>query len=419
MTTLMPDSPNAIRYLLASRQREVASLRRLLQTCELVAAISRLVHGLARERGITTLFLCSGLYDDALQQTRQDADIMQREVLRLLAGQTDDKPDAFTSRQLARVAGVLYALDTLPALRERIRRNNIARQSANAGYNAIIRSLLALVFEAADTAAEPAVSRALVAMFSFMQGKELAGQERAVGAAGFTAGTFSDEIKQTMLDLIDGQERCFDTFAEFTDESNLMAWQEARRDVDGDVERLRRFAVTGKAAMTEGGQRWFDTVTRRIDRMKSIEDGLAAALVQSAQAAIDAIEARPTDESLEMLLAQQLEQQTAYSVFVSGDDGKPLGNNNLSPQLGRSVLSLIHQQSQRLQSLSEDVTRMQASLDERRHIDEAKRLLMRHRRLTEDQAYKALRVMAMNQNKKLAEVAKAILAVQEVFDNHQ
>ncbi len=40
---------------------------------------------------------------------------------------------------------------------------------------------------------------------SFMQGKELVGQERALGALGFTRGEFSDSLRQQLVDRIDGQ----------------------------------------------------------------------------------------------------------------------------------------------------------------------------------------------------------------------
>ncbi len=40
---------------------------------------------------------------------------------------------------------------------------------------------------------------------------------------------------------------------------------------------------------------------------------------------------------------------------------------------------------------------------------------MQHRHISEEEAYKTLRRMAMNQNKKLVEIASAMLAVADVF----
>ena len=69
-----------------------------------------------------------------------------------------------------------------------VRQRATTAGEATQHFSRVIAALLALVFEAADVAAEPAVSRLLVALFNLMQGKELAGQERASGAAAFAAG---------------------------------------------------------------------------------------------------------------------------------------------------------------------------------------------------------------------------------------
>ena len=54
--------------------------------------------------------------------------------------------------------------------------------------SAMVDVCLTVVFEAADSACDPDIARKLVALFHFMQGKELAGQERATGAAVFASG---------------------------------------------------------------------------------------------------------------------------------------------------------------------------------------------------------------------------------------
>ncbi|WP_410016635.1 nitrate- and nitrite sensing domain-containing protein [Sodalis sp. C49] len=419
---MIADTSTAIRFLQASRQSEIAALRRLLQTGELVGAVSQLVHMLQRERGVTTLYLSSGLHADTLEKPARDAVIAERAVLRLLGREEGVNRPASDSQRLGRIAAVCYALGRLPALRRRIRRAGIDQAQAAAVFNAVIRSLLALVFEAADTAAEPAVSRALIAMFSFMQGKELAGQERAQGAAVFAARAFSAAARQQLLDLIEGQERCFATFGEFSDPLNLQRWGEMARDGDCDVERLRRIVLTGNIA-ADHSLRWYEATTRRIDLMKGVEDGLAAVLMQLCRAGIDAAQDAagdwPGDAALEALLARQMDQPVEYSVFVAAagpdDAAEPLGNNGLSPQLGRSVLSLVGQQSRRLRELADELAQLRATLNDRRQVEDAKLLLMRHQRLSEEEAYNALRRMAMNQNKKLTEVAAAILAVEEIL----
>ena len=65
--------------------------------------------------------------------------------------------------------------DALCTLRDRVASRQWQAPQATAGYVKLIAGLLAVVFEAADSAADPDVSRLLVTLFNFMQGKELTG----------------------------------------------------------------------------------------------------------------------------------------------------------------------------------------------------------------------------------------------------
>jgi response regulator NasT len=50
-------------------------------------------------------------------------------------------------------------------------------------------------------------------------------------------------------------------------------------------------------------------------------------------------------------------------------------------------------------------------LAERKLVEKAKGIVMQQRKLSEDEAYSALRKMAMDQNLALAEVARRVIAV--------
>ena len=96
---------------------------------------------------------------------------------RLEALSQESWPQA-TARLLRRIAAVWLSLDELDVLRHAIETFNISPDAATQAFNHLISNLLAIVFEAADTAVDPDITRALLAIFHLMQGKELAGQER-------------------------------------------------------------------------------------------------------------------------------------------------------------------------------------------------------------------------------------------------
>ncbi|WP_313689991.1 nitrate- and nitrite sensing domain-containing protein [Pantoea sp.] len=397
----------AVDYLQASRASEIASLQRLLRTGELITAISELIHLLQRERGVSNIWLCSDgrLFGDELEARALDVQRGQQHMLAVLPP-ADAQPGY--SRFCLLIAAGLQALEGLPALRLQVQSQQLAHAQAMEAFNHIIRTLLNLVFEAADTASEPDISRALIALFSFMQGKELAGQERATGSAGFAAGHFSEQQRQRLQALIEAQEQSFATFSQFADAYNLQRWR-AMADAGGDIERLRRIACTGAHCGENGVLQWFRLLTARLDKMKQVEDGLSAMLMSCCQRAIAASEQPDTH-------APALADEAGFTLYVAGANwlaGQDitLDSNGLAPQLGRSVLSLIREQAQRLQTQADELASMRASLDERKIIDQAKGWLMQQHGYSEQDAWQTLRKSAMNQNKRILEIAQAILAV--------
>ena len=52
----------------------------------------------------------------------------------------------------------------------------------------------------------------------------------------------------------------------------------------------------------------------------------------------------------------------------------------------------------------------------RKAVEKAKGLLMKHKKITEDEAYQILRKMAMNKNKRITDVAEGIISAIELLE---
>ncbi|HET8749096.1 MAG TPA: nitrate- and nitrite sensing domain-containing protein [Ramlibacter sp.] len=397
---------SATSFLLAARQCEIAELEELARTSELVGVIGRFVHALQRERGICNVFLGSHGRRFAAQRLRQVEECSQVEGevrAQLEALETGSRCVRNGSRLFSRVAMVLHALDGLPALRARVARQALSARDATAAYVKLVTGLLGVVFEAADSATDPKVSRALVALFNFMQGKELAGQERALGAGVFAAGFIDASGQQQWRHLIESQETCFQVFADFADAEVLRAERASREPaVLAEVERLRRLGGSTRRELDPNlSQAWYDWATRRIDAMRAVEDVLARHLRELCEARI--AQAR-----------SELRDQSAMLAALASDPAAGPGGS-FGPHLERSILDLLQEQSRRLQQMGDELDAVRASLNERKVVERAKGLLMAHRQLSEDDAYKALRQMAMNQNRRIVDVAEAVLSLAEVL----
>lgn len=79
------------------------------------------------------------------------------------------------------------------------------------------------------------------------------------------------------------------------------------------------------------------------------------------------------------------------------------------PEALRPVIDLAIAQFGRMQRLRAELEATRRALEERKLVDRAKGILMRARGLSEDEAYALLRKTAMDQKKKIAEVAAALV----------
>jgi two-component system, response regulator PdtaR len=89
---------------------------------------------------------------------------------------------------------------------------------------------------------------------------------------------------------------------------------------------------------------------------------------------------------------------------------KPVTEHDLAP-----AIALARRHFEELQALRKESAELRQALDDRKLIERAKGSVGRRVGLPEDEAYRRMRVLASNANRKLADVAKQILGAEEVF----
>ena len=420
---------SGLSFLLAARRCEIDELEQLARTSELVGTIGRLVHALQRERGLSNVLIVSQGQRFAAQRNAQISECgrFEREVragFDLLQG--EGRRVGSGTRLFSRIAWVLPGLDALSALRRRIGSLETSAAQATSAFAKLIAGLLAVVFEAADGATDPEISRLLAAMFNFMQGKEFAGQERACGAAAFAKGHNEPLRQQQWLQLIAAQERCLHVFADFAGPAMSQYWREREPDAElAELERLRRVACSapaGAALEPDLSAVWFDCCSLRIDAMKEIEERLASDLRDLCRN--KTLQARAEAASYALLLDQLVgAPSTTATAFFDDAEAESVASVTTASrtatdlpyghQLERSILEMMREQGQRLQAMSDELDAVRTALNERKLVERAKGLLMAHRKLTESEAHQMLRQTAMNQNRRVVDVAESVLSMAE------
>ncbi|MGY6269489.1 nitrate- and nitrite sensing domain-containing protein [Achromobacter denitrificans] len=405
--------PPPLRFLLAARRSELQGLEALSRNCDLVVRIGALAHALQKERGYSNLCLCSADASPrpALAGLSAQAETIEAEVRQLLDGLADT--GSASARLLNAIAHALFRLDELGGLRREIRDRRVPAEEADERFTRTVGSLLAIVFEAADAALDPAITRGLVALLNFMQGKELSGQERACGVMGYTAGHFTDTQKARMLALCASQERSFGSFSQYAEPEALQCWERLQRHGQ-QVARMR-----GMAQRTSAGQRvdpglaelWFELCTARIDAMRSLENLLADALARRCEQRIAG--ARQELEDRRLLLERHAGQAGGGTPgMVYGMHGRIMDApppDGMADGLERSLLDMMREQALRLQRADDALAASRGALDDARLVDRAKLLLIARHGVTERAAHERLQRTAMERGLPMAEVARQAL----------
>jgi len=85
------------------------------------------------------------------------------------------------------------------------------------------------------------------------------------------------------------------------------------------------------------------------------------------------------------------------------------------PERLGSLLGVASARFHEQQRLRKELLHTRNALQERKYVEKAKGIIMSSKRLSEDQAYRAMRKLAMNHNKRIGEIAEQIISASEVL----
>jgi response regulator NasT len=115
-------------------------------------------------------------------------------------------------------------------------------------------------------------------------------------------------------------------------------------------------------------------------------------------------------------VAMFVDQSDAASIEAAVDAGvSAYIVGGLRKDRVKNILDLCISRFNAFSRLQSELDRTRNALEERKVIDRAKGILMKVKSLSEESAYGLLRKTAMNENKKIAEVAQSVITAAELF----
>jgi len=134
----------------------------------------------------------------------------------------------------------------------------------------------------------------------------------------------------------------------------------------------------------------------------------------------------PSRDVLEEYFAVSRALDRPIAMFVDESDDEAIAASidagvssyvvdGLAPHRIRPILDLAVRRFNAFARLQSDLAAAQNKLAERESVDRAKRILMDSRGLAEPQAYAELRKAAMNEGKRIAEIAEAVVTAHKLM----
>ena len=115
-------------------------------------------------------------------------------------------------------------------------------------------------------------------------------------------------------------------------------------------------------------------------------------------------------------IAMFVDQSDSASIQASVDAGvSAYIVGNLQKDRIKAILDLCISRFNAFSRLQGELDEAKGALEERKVIDRAKGILMRAKKLSEDEAYALMRRSAMNEGKKIAEIAQSVITAAELF----
>lgn len=134
----------------------------------------------------------------------------------------------------------------------------------------------------------------------------------------------------------------------------------------------------------------------------------------------------PDRDTLEDMRRINAENPRPIVMFVEEEDAASIRSavqagvaayvvKGANPERIRPVLDVACARFEEYQALRGELDRMRTTLADRKSVDRAKGILMTKRGMTEDEAYRTLQKMAMDQGKRLGEVARHVISAADLI----
>lgn len=185
------------------------------------------------------------------------------------------------------------------------------------------------------------------------------------------------------------------------------------------VDRDRARSVVLERALTDAGYQVAGRVSAGEDLAQRVRELAPDVIIVDMDS--------PDRDTLEHMHSITREQPRPIVMFAEEDDSETISKavragvsayvvDGLSGPRVKPIVDVAIARFREFQALRRELDEVRSTLAERKLVDKAKGIIMKQRRCDEEQAYRALRKLAMDRNQRIADTARDVIGVAKLFE---
>jgi len=263
--------------------KQKVSLDKIENVVILSTKISAFVHETQKERGMTAGYLGSKgtKFVDALPRQRENANEKRNILLSFIKSFDQSLYDKEFQQLLSKS---LSQLNNIEDIRTNVNSQTISAGKAIGYYTKMNGLFLNVIGSSINLSHNANISQRLTAYTNFLLSKERAGIERAVGSNTFARNNFGKGMHAKFIGLVAKQDSYADSFLKVASVDAKKFFNTTMQgSVIDEVNRMRNILFTKDKNFGVESKYWFDTISKKINLLKQVENFLADEIIRETQ----------------------------------------------------------------------------------------------------------------------------------------
>jgi len=302
---------------------ESSNLKKVEKIVLLSKKISSFVHETQKERGMTAAFIGSNgvKFKNKLPSQRE----LTNKKLRELNVYIKDNNILGLNKEIdIAINKMKMDVNKLSSMRSSISNLSISLKNAISYYTNMNSKILAIVSVGANSATNAQIAKSLVGYSSFLNSKENAGIERAIGTGTFANGSFKNGLKEKFISLVSTQNSYMNIFLTFADKSQIEFYQNTLKGNAIDNVNKMRDELLHSSAFTSKAEFFFEQISTKILLLKKVDNFIANDIIKDTKEKISDLSIAIIETSIIIFILIIL--MLIIGFFIMKDISKSISN---------------------------------------------------------------------------------------------